>query len=118
MNEPGQPFDIENPAAPVTIRDDSIPERLYRLGKPNPGNLKARPGEDGVSFWDTLANPQSHPAGGQPIFPPGKPWFAVDPKRLPNGSVIPTPPQGHWIVKNVPPEQIREAVVERGSSPD
>jgi hypothetical protein len=109
---------LENAVEPDTIRDEPEPKRLYRSGKPSPSNLKAMPGEDGVSYLDRLANPWPLPPGRQPVFPGGKDWHAIDPARLPSGSVVPTPPEGHWIVKDNPPEMIREAVVERGTFPD
>ena len=97
--------------------DSGVPETLYRNGRPSPGNVKQRPGEDGVSFWDRLANPWPLLPGQQPVFPAGKPYFSIDPSKLPGGSNVATPPEGHWIVKDVPPDVIKEAVRERGAFP-
>ncbi len=94
------------------------PPVLYRAGKPNPSNVSSRPGEDGVSFWDRLANPWPLSLGQRPLFQPGEPYFTIDPSRLPSGSVVPTPPEGHWIVKGVPPEGIKQAVTGRDSFPN
>ena len=91
--------------------------KLYRSGKPKPSNIRSRPGEDGVSFRDTLSNPWPLGPGQKPIFPLGGRFFAVDPSRLPDGSVIQTPPEGHWIIKGVPPDLIKQAVTERGAFP-
>ncbi len=94
-----------------------IPPVLYRAGKPTPSNLTPRPGEDGVSFWDRLSNP--YPKGpGRPVFRPGEPYLAIDPTRLPVGSVQATPPEGHWIVKGVSPQDLKHAIIERGVIPD
>jgi hypothetical protein len=90
---------------------------IYRSGRPTPSNLTSRPGEDGVSFWDRLANPWPLEQGSQPVFRPGEPYFTVDPSQLPAGSVVPTPPEGHWIVKDVPPDRIKPAVTGRGVLP-
>jgi hypothetical protein len=95
-----------------------VPHRLYRAGKPNPSNLTPRPGEDGVSYWDRLANPWSLEPGHRPVFRPGEPYHAIDPSQLPTGSVVPTPPEGHWIVgRDVSPDRIKSAVRERDVFP-
>lgn len=99
------------------MKGENVPPRLYRSGKPSPSNVSYRPGEDGVSFWERLANPWPLSPGQQPPFRPGKPYFTIDPSRLPSGSVVPTPPEGHWIVKGVPPEVIKEAEIGRDVFP-
>jgi hypothetical protein len=102
-------------AEPVEVTP--LPHRLYRSGKPTPSNLTPRPGEDGISFWDRLANPCPLEPGTQPLFRPGELYFTVDPSQLPAGSVVPTPPEGHWIVKGEPPERIKPAVTGRDVLP-
>jgi len=94
--------------------------RLYRAGKPNPANLKPRAVDQGkLSFRDSLSNPWPIEAGQRPVFQPGDSYFAIDPSRLPAGSVIPdSHPQGHVSVADVPPDVIRDAVIERGKLPD
>jgi hypothetical protein len=114
---PGSIFRLENTTEPGRITGRDLPPILHRAGKPSPSNTTARPGEDGVSFWDHLANPWPLEPGKQPIFRPGQPYFTIDPSRLPHGSVVPTPPEGHWIVREVPPLEIKEAVTGRGNFP-
>jgi hypothetical protein len=53
-------------------------------------------------------------SGGRPVIQPGDACFGVDPSRLPPGSVIPDHDSpGHVLVKDVPLEDLRGAVVER-----
>ncbi|MFE0459421.1 RHS repeat domain-containing protein [Kitasatospora sp. NPDC058965] len=80
----------------------SVPPVIYRGGTTAPSNLKLRPGEQAVSFRDSLSNPLPP---GTPVLHPGKPYIAIDTSKLPAGSVVPdgvpgsadTPP-GHVSV--------------------
>ena len=99
----------------------NIPDRIYRAGDPSPSNLRPRPGENGVSFRDSLSNPWPMPDTG-PVFKPGKPYFGIDTSKLPDGSVIPDPPPpGHVIVRRgVDLVSLRDEpgfIVERGKFP-
>jgi RHS repeat-associated protein len=94
-----------------------VPEIIYREGKPNPGNLRTRPGEDAVSFRGSLSNPV--PGGARPVLRPGEPYFGIQTSRLPPGSVIPDNiPPGHVSVKGVAPEVLQDAVSVRGKFPN
>ena len=91
---------------------------IYRSGKPNPGNLTPRSGEDGLSFRDSLSNPWPLPKGQRPVFQPGDDYIAVDTSRLPRGSVVyDNVPPGHVTVCNVDAGTLKLAVVERGKFP-
>lgn len=91
------------------------PDIIYRGGGSNPGNLKTRPDESAVSFRDSLSNPID--SKQRPVFKPGDQYIGVDAKKLPPGSVVrDNSPPGHVSVK-APPEQIRDAVVEKGKFP-
>jgi RHS repeat-associated protein len=90
--------------------------RIYRGGKANPGNLRTRPGESAVSFRSSLSNPVG--SSGRPVFRPGDDYIVVDPSRLPKGSVVyDNVPDGHVSVSGVTPEQLKDAVVDRGRLP-
>jgi hypothetical protein len=106
---------IENPEAAGTIPKGGLPERIYRAGNPNPANLRPRPGDGGrLSFRDSLSNPRPLQPGQRPVFEPGEPYFAVDPSRLPPGTVFPdNDSPGHVSVIGASPEAIKNAVVER-----
>jgi hypothetical protein len=96
----------------------SVNGPIYREGGPNPGNLKARPGED-LSFRDSLSNPYPTPPGRPPVFRAGKQYIEVDPSKLPPGSVHPdNVPPGHVTVwRSVPWETIMKAIIGKGKFP-
>jgi len=104
-----------------SLRKVDIPAIIYREGTPSPSNLKLRPGEEALSFRDSLSNPI--PKGERPVLRPGKNYIGIDTSKLPPGSVVPdgvpgsavTPP-GHVSV-TATPEQLKDAVVERGKFP-
>jgi uncharacterized protein RhaS with RHS repeats len=88
---------------------------LYRAGGSNPGSFKMRSGEDAVSFRDSLSNPAD--AAAKPVFKPGDQFVGVDSSKLPAGSVVRDgSPPGHVSV-TAAPDQIRNAIVERGRFP-
>lgn len=67
---------------------------VYRGGGPNPGNWKAKPGQD-HSTRDTVSNPWPMPSTG-PVFRVRKPITEVDAAKLPPGSVVrDNDPPGH-----------------------
>jgi RHS repeat-associated protein len=89
---------------------------LFRAGGSNPGNLKVRPGDDGLSFRDSLSNPID--AKNSPVFKPGDQYIEVDADRLPAGSVVRDgDPPGHVTVRDATPEQINGAIVGKGKLP-
>jgi len=93
-----------------------IPPVIYRGGKPSPSNLKLRPGEDALSFRDSISNPL--PKTERPVFRPGDDYIGIDTSKLPRGSVVPdNVPPGHVSVQGVTPEQLQQAVIERGKFP-
>ena len=93
-----------------------IPPIIYRGGKPSPSNLKQGPGEDALSFRDSLSNPL--PKTDRPVFRPGDDYIGIDTSKLPPGSVVPdNVPLGHVSVKGVTPEQLQKAVIERDKFP-
>lgn len=96
--------------------DDDRPFLIYRKGKVNPGNLAPRAIDAGrLSFWDSLSHLTPE---GEPIFPPGVDWFAVDVRRLPAFAVeYDNSPPGHVSVVNLPPVVVKAAVVLRGRMP-
>ena len=95
-----------------------LASRIYREGGPSPSNLKVRPGEDGVSFRNSLSNPYPLHGGQRPVFRPGEQYIGVDPAKLPRGSVIPdNVPPGHVTVRGVDVETLQGAIVERGKFP-
>ena len=67
------------PPAPKTAGE--VPKVIYREGNPAPSNLNTRPGEDAVSFRDSLSNPL--PKGDRPVFRPGENYFGIDTSKLP-----------------------------------
>ncbi len=92
--------------------EEPNPSVIYRQGTPSPSNLTPRTGEDALSFRDTKSNPI--PTGDRPVFRPGDKYFGIDISRLPAGSVT-FDGNGHVSVRNVSPEVLRGAIVERGS---
>ena len=97
-------------------RTGSSPKVIYREGNPSPSNLKVRPGEEAISFRDSLSNPL--PKGERPVLRPGENYFGVDTSKLPPGSVtIDKFPPGHVSVRNISPDTLKEAVSERGKFP-
>ncbi len=101
-----------------TGSDLSLPARIYRGGDPSPSNLRQRPGEDGLSFRNSLSNPYPLPDNQRPVFEPGKPFFGIDVSGLPPGSVIPdNQPPGHVTVIDVAWEILKSLVVDRGKFP-
>ncbi len=97
--------------------DESGGGTIFRGGGPNPSNLQLRPGEEGLSFRNSLSNP--YPPQGRPVFPPGGRYIEVDPSRLPAGSIIyDHNPPGHVTV--IPPRQIdvlKNAIINAGKFP-
>jgi hypothetical protein len=89
---------------------------IYRKGRVNPGNLKPRASDAGrLSFWDSVSRRM---ATGEPAFPPGVEWFAVDVRRLPPFAVeYDNSPPGHVSVVDLSPEVVKAAVVLRGRMP-
>jgi hypothetical protein len=89
---------------------------LFRSGGKNPGNLTPRPGEEGLSFRDSLSNP--YPKGDRPVFRPGDKYIEVDPLRLPPGSVMrDNIPPGHVTVSPSPVEVLIDAIIKQGRFP-
>ena len=73
-------------------------------------DVSLRPGEEAVSFREHLSNP----IDGATVLRPGKPFIAVDTKKLPEGSVKPDGgvngnPHGHVSV-TATTEQIVNAI--------
>jgi len=68
-----------------------IPPVIYRGGKPSPSNLKLRPGEDALSFRNSVSNPL--PKTERPVFRPGDDYIGIDTSKLPPGSV-----EGIWTM--------------------
>ena len=103
--------------------DKNLPERIYRAGtKDNPAHVTTREGEEAVSFRSSLSNPANKE---QAVFTPGRNYIAVDPAKLPAGSVTADGgkmvggklmPDGHVSVRATP-EQIVEATVGGGKLP-
>ncbi len=113
----GLDIPVEQPYIPNILTSD---DTIYRGGKTNPGNLTTtRPQDEGeLSFRDSLSNPWPLPEGQRPPLEAGKPYFGVDPAQLPDGSVIyDNDPPGHVGVKNVAPEVLKDAIVEKGKFP-
>ena len=77
---PGADAAGEGPNGPI------LKGYVYRSGGPNPGNWKAKPGQD-HSVRDTPSNPWPQPDTG-PVFPVGKRITEVDAAKLPSGSVV------------------------------
>jgi hypothetical protein len=96
--------------------DDDHPFLIYRKGGVNPGNLKPRAVDAGrLSCWDSLSR---RDPDGEPIFPPGVEWFAVDVRRLPPSAVeYDNSPTGHVSILDLPPETVKDAIVRRGRMP-
>lgn len=91
-----------------------IPGTIYREGAPSPSNLRVRPGEDALSFRDSLSNPWPLAEGQRPVFRPGEPYFGVETAKLPPGSVVPDGvPPGHVSVMGVDPGVIKDAVIQQ-----
>ena len=91
-----------------------IPGTIYREGAPSPSNLRVRPGEDALSFRDSLSNPWPLAEGQRPVFRPGEPYFGVETAKLPPGSVVPDGvPPGHVSVIGVDPGVIKDAVIQQ-----
>jgi len=102
--------------AAENVAAKEIPQVIYRRGKPSPSNLKPRSGEDALSFRDSLSNPI--PKTERPVFEPGDDYFGIDTSKLPPRSVMPdNVPPGHVSVQGVTPEQLQQAVIERGRFP-
>jgi hypothetical protein len=89
---------------------------IYRKGRVNPGNLKPRAVDAGrLSFWDSLAR---RLPDGEPAFPPGVEWFAVDVRRLPAEAVeYDNSLPGHVSVVELSADVVKAAVVRRGRMP-
>lgn len=97
----------------IETTQPDVPEKIYRGARE--GNIKdvsLRPGEDAVSFRDSLSNPL--PEVGQkpqPVLRPGEKYIEVDTNKLPPSSVIIDGgtkglPPGHVSVKATPQEII------------
>jgi hypothetical protein len=83
---------------------------LFRSGKANPGNLRPRAGESGVSVRTSLSNPID--SKDAPVFRPGGDVTEIDATRLPAGSVrVDNVPEGHAEIQGLTPEQVKAAVV-------
>jgi RHS repeat-associated protein len=99
---------------------NAIPERVYRGGGKNPGNLTPRPIDEGMlSTRDSLSNPWPLNAGQKPPLKAGEPIQVIDTSKLPSGSVIPdgapfgSQPPGHVSIgPNVPADVIKDAIIE------
>jgi len=103
---------------------NAVPRVIYRAGPPSPSNLRPRPGEEALSFRDSLSNPWVPPAqrppGWRPVFRPGEQYTPIDVSKLPPDSVVwDNMPPGHVSVRGVDWQTLRDAVVEelRGSFP-
>jgi hypothetical protein len=90
---------------------------IYREGNPSPGNLKARPIDEGMlSFRSSISNPLYQT--GRPVLRPGEPYFGININKLPPGSVtFDNNPPGHVSVNNVDPDILKDAVCIRGKFP-
>jgi hypothetical protein len=116
--ETGASVDGEGEVADaVDGAEEEIPSVIYREGTPRPGNLTPRSVDDGaLSFRDSLSNPID--SAGRPVFRPGEPYIGIDTSQLPSDSVIMDDvPPGHVSVTGVSPEDLRQAVIERGVLP-
>jgi RHS repeat-associated protein len=92
---------------------------IFRGGGSNPGNLKARQGENAVSFRDSLSNPM--PQDGPAVLKPGQEYITVDAAKLPEGTTtydggVGGLPPGHVSV-SATPEEIRNAIVDKDRFP-
>ena len=102
------------PVAAFLATEAEIPGTIYREGAPSPSNLRVRPGEDALSFRDSLSNPWPLAEGQRPVFRPGEPYFGVETAKLPPGSVVPDGvPPGHVSVIGVDPGVIKDAVIQQ-----
>ncbi len=104
---------LKNEKGFVGLQEERL-QFIYRSGGKNPGSLKLRPGESGVSFFESLANPISRK--NSPIFRSGKEFIVVDVGKLPKGSVfkdnlLP----GHVQVQGVSHNDIIQAIVPNNS---
>ncbi len=89
---------------------------LFRAGGRNPANLATREGEEGLSTRSSLSNPLG--SGGRPVFRPGDRYIEIDPRKLPEGSVIrDNVPFGHVTIKGVTPEEVQKAIIDTGKFP-
>jgi hypothetical protein len=116
--ETGASVDGEGEVADaVDAADEQIPSVIYREGTPRPGNLTPRSVDNGsLSFRDSLSNPID--SASRPVLRPGEPYIGIDTSQLPSGSVIMDGiPPGHVSVSGVSPEELRQAVIERGIFP-
>jgi hypothetical protein len=98
--------------------DAELPEQIFRGGGRSPSNLTPRPQDDGaLSFRSSLTNPVPPPPNG-PVFPVGGEYIAIDPKRLPPGSVdLDDSPPGHVSVIGVDVATLRDAITGKGKFP-
>lgn len=102
------------PSTFSSATEAEIPGTIYREGAPSPSNLRVRPGEDALSFRDSLSNPWPLAEGQRPVFRPGEPYFGVETAKLPPGSVVPDGvPPGHVSVIGVDPGVIKDAVIQQ-----
>jgi hypothetical protein len=101
----------------VELSEAGVPKVIYRQGTPSPSNLTPRASDAGnLSFRDSLSNPVG--TGEAPVMNPGKDFIGIDTSKLPPGSVIyDNVPPGHVTVRGVTPEQLKNAVVDRGKFP-
>jgi hypothetical protein len=99
-------------AVPDPPQPPEIPPFIYRGGGSSPSNFRPRPGEEALSFRDSLSDP----------LPPAKPVFTkseyveVDTSKLPPGSVVsdgvlgnPDTPPGHVSVYVDDPKVLQDA---------
>lgn len=75
-----------------------------------------------LSFRDSLSNPIDSmtpgPLNGRAVFSPGSDYIAIDPSKLPVGTVIPDNiPPGHVSVIGPTVDQLKDAMTGRGSFP-
>jgi len=83
---------------------------LFRSGRSNPGNLKPRSGEVGVSVRTSLSNPIG--SKNAPVFPAGGHVTEISTSRLPPGSVhVDNVPPGHAEIRGATAEQVKAAVI-------
>jgi hypothetical protein len=91
--------DVATDVAGQAVKDtasESLPEVIFRAGKPNPGNLTPRAVDDGVlSFRDSLSNPYPLESGQRAVFRFGDNYFGVETGKLPTGSVTRSGAAGH-----------------------
>jgi RHS repeat-associated protein len=117
-DEPAIEQVVDETATSLETKIEGVEQEIgtvFRSGGSNPGNLTMREGEDALSFRDSLSNPID--SATNPVFRPGSKYIAVDSSKLPDGTVVrDNMPPGHVSV-TASPEQIKNAIIDRGKFP-